>query len=127
MKTLLVLLLSISIANAGDSVVVLAKGAPAPFDGVLFSREMEKQIRQIDLDNDYLKRQNTSLIKLNTLSEQENTIITKRYENMQLKANELAEKQVKMENNSFWKTTLYFMSGALLTGVVAYGAARAGR
>ena len=124
MKFLLVFVLSISIAQAGNT-VVLAKNQPAPFDGVLFSKEMEKQIRQIDLDNAYLKQQNNSLSRLNAISEEETTIVTKRYENMLLKANELAEKQVKMENNSFWKSTLYFVAGAALTGLITYSVTRA--
>jgi len=124
MKILLILCLSISLAHAGN-VSVITKGTPAPFDGVLFSREMEKAIRQTDLDNVFLKQQNASLTRLNDLSEQETAIVTKRYENMQLKANELAEKQVKMDNNSFWKNSLYFISGALITGLITYGVARA--
>ncbi|MFZ4411443.1 MAG: hypothetical protein ACOYOV_00070 [Bacteroidales bacterium] len=123
MKLLLVFILSISIAHAGN-VSVIAKGTPAPFDGVLFSREMEKQIRQTNLDNVYLKQQNASLTRLNDLSEQETSIVTKRYENMALKVNELAEKQIKADNASFWKSTLYFVAGAIMTGIITYSVTR---
>lgn len=120
MKYILILFLSTSLAF-GQDVKVLSKGTPAPFDGVLFSKEMEKSIRQIDLDNAYLKQQNASLNRLNDLSNQENDILSKRYENMALKANQLAEQQVKAENASFWKNALYFVGGALITGVISYG------
>jgi hypothetical protein len=117
MRIALCLLLISNICIA-EEVKVLKKGESVPFDGVLFSKEKEKEVRA-DLETS--EKKIVTLRKLNELNESEITILNKRLELYQNKAKELADREVKSENNTFLKNSLYFLSGALLTGLIGYG------
>jgi hypothetical protein len=120
MKAILCLLLISNIVIA-EEVKVVKKGESVPFDGVLFTKEKEKEVRA-DLETS--EKKIITLRKLNELSESEITILNKRLELYQNKARELADREVKSENNTFLKNSLYFLSGALLTGLIGYGVVR---
>jgi hypothetical protein len=113
--------MSISIACASEDVKVIKKGDIAPFDGVIFTREVERSIRE---ELEFNKVKIDKLTKLNMLNEQELEVISKRLELNQKISRELADREVKIENNSFLKNTLYFLSGALITGIIAHGVNR---
>ena len=117
MRIALCLLLISNICIA-EEVKVVKKGESVPFDGVLFSKEKEKEVR-VDLETS--EKKIVTLRKLNELNESEITILNKRLELYQNKAKELADREVKSENNTFLKNSLYFLSGALLTGLIGYG------
>ena len=117
MKAILCLLLISNIVIA-EEVKVVKKGESVPFDGVLFTKEKEKEVRA-DLETS--EKKIITLRKLNELSESEITILNKRLELYQNKARELADREVKSENNTFLKNSLYFLSGALITGLIGYG------
>jgi len=101
-----------------SEVKVLKKGESAPFDGVLFTKEMEKSIR---MDIQLSEKKVETLNKLNELNEKEIEILSKRLEIHQNKNREFADREVEYENSTFWKHTLYFISGALITGLISYG------
>lgn len=107
-----------------QSVKVVKKGESVPFDGVLFTKEMEKSIR---MDIQLYEKKVTTLTKLNELNEKENDILTKRVVVYQNKARELADREVRQERDTFWRNALFFVSGALLTGVIGYGVVQAYR
>ena len=113
-------MISYSQANAQD-VKVVKKGETVPFDGVLFTKELEKSIR---MDIQLSEKKVDTLSKLNDLNEKEIDILTKRLQLHQQKTIEMADREVESENRSFWKNTIYFISGAIITGLISYGVNR---
>jgi hypothetical protein len=118
MKFIISLMLCINFCYA-ESVKVVKKGETVPFDGVLFTKEKEKEVRN-NIENS--EKKIITLAKLNELD-----IINKRLELYQNKSRELADREVKNENNTFLKNSLYFLSGALITGLIGYGVIQAYR
>jgi hypothetical protein len=123
MKLLLSLFLITNLCFAQE-VKVVKKGEAVPFDGVLFTKELEKDIRG---DIDKLKRRNEILVKINEVTEKEVDVLTKRLSLYQSKSKELADREVKSERDVFIKNALYFLSGALITGFISYGVTQANR
>jgi hypothetical protein len=124
MIKLIVLFLTVNLCFADNSVKVIKKGESAPFDGVLFTRELEKDIR-----NDLIvyEKKSAALTRLNDINEKEIEILNKRLNLYQAKAKELAERETKAESDSFLKNATYFISGAIITGVIGYGVIKAYR
>jgi hypothetical protein len=123
MKLLLLLILSTNLCLA-ESVKVVKKGEPVPFDGVLFTKELEKDIRN---DMETYKKKVEVLTKIDELNNKEIDILSKRLEVYQKKSLELAEKSSKLERDSYLKNAGYFLSGALLTGFLGYAVIQAYR
>jgi hypothetical protein len=123
MKLIIAFILSFNIALAND-VKVVKKGEVVPFDGVLFTKELEKDIRN---DIQILNKKVDTLTKINDINEKELNIVNKRLALYQNKADELTKREVKSERDSLVKNTLYFLSGALLTGIIGYGVIKAYR
>ena len=121
MKLIISLLMITNFCFAQD-VKVVKKGESVPFDGVLFTKELEKDIRE---DMEKLKRRNDILVKINEVSEKEIDIVTKRLILYQEKSKELADREVQSERDQFIKNALYFLSGALITGLISYGVTKA--
>lgn len=120
---LLILILFLNSAFAND-VKVVKKGEVVPFDGVLFTRELEKDIRN---DIQILTKKVDTLTKLNDINEKENEIITKRLKLYQDKSDQLAKNEAKLEKDTLMKNTFYFVMGAVLTGAIGYGVIKAYR
>lgn len=123
MKLMITFILSFNVAFAND-VKVVKKGEVVPFDGVLFTKELEKDIRN---DIQILNKKVNTLTKINDINEKELDIVNKRLALYQNKADELTKREVKSERDSLVKNTLYFLSGALLTGIIGYGVIKAYR
>ncbi len=123
MKILIAFILTTGLAAAQD-VKVVKKGELVPYDGVLFPKEKEREIRT---ELETFEKKIITLRKLNDLNEKEIDILQKRVELYHKKSVELADREVKQESNSFVKSAIYFVSGALLTGVIGYGVIQAYR
>jgi len=118
---LLILVYLFTTLAMADEVKVLKKGDTVPFDGVLFSKQLEKEIREeVELNKLRIEK----LTKLNELSEREIVVLTKRLEVTQKISLELADREVRKEDKEFLKNTLYFITGALVTGLIAHGVNR---
>jgi len=117
MKILLIFLLITNICFAED-IKVVKKDDKVPFDGVLFSKELEKSIR---MDMQISEKKIDMLTKINDLNEKEINILTKRLEIHQEKTREIIDREVQIENSTFWRNTIYFISGSLITGLISYG------
>ena len=115
---LIVSLLLISNFCLAQVVKVVKKGEVVPVDGFLFPKELEKDIRE---DVIKLKKRNEILTKINEVNEKEIDIVTKRLSLYQSKSKELADREVQAERDQFIKSALYFLSGALITGLISYG------
>jgi hypothetical protein len=115
--------LCVNIALA-DQVKVIKKGDPAPFDGVLFTKELEKEIRNnLSIADDRIKLLN----KINDLNNKEIEILSNRLELYQKKSLELSDINSKIENTTFIKNAGYFLAGAVITGFIGYGVVQAYR
>jgi hypothetical protein len=125
MKYLLLLLLSLN-AIAQD-VVTVKKGDTVPFDGVLFTKEKELEVRKEVLEKDFLQKKASLLEELGKVQKEELDISNKRIEIYQARAQEMADREVKSESREFLKNALYFTAGAVLTGVLGYGVIQAYR
>jgi len=115
--------LCVNIALA-DQVKVIKKGDPAPFDGVLFTKELEKEIRNnLSIADDRIKLLN----KINDLNNRVIEILSNRLELYQKKSLELSDINSKIENTTFIKNAGYFLAGAVITGFIGYGVVQAYR
>jgi hypothetical protein len=122
-RTIIAILLTMTCLNvyAENQAKVLKKGEVAPFNGVLLSDELEHSVRtELQTNKEKIEK----LKKINELSEQEIEVLTKRMELHRKIVNEYADREAKTENTSFLKNTLYFISGALITGIIAHGVNR---
>lgn len=114
---ILLLFLSINICMA-DQVKVLKKGEAAPFDGVLFTKELEKEIRT----NQIIADEKVKLLsRINELNNKEIDVLLNRIDLYQKKSLELSEMNSKIEDTAFIKNAGYFLAGALITGFIGYG------
>jgi hypothetical protein len=119
----LICILLINSCFATD-VKVVKKGDTVPFDGVLFTKELEKDIRN---DIIILEKKNAALTRLSDINDKEIKILNERLSLYQDKAKELATRETISESNSFLRNAVYFLSGAVLTGVIGYGVVKAYR
>lgn len=107
-----ILLVSIPVL-AEDKVKYLGQNDPAPYAGYLFTPEATKQLRVDAIELDGSKRLNQYY------SEQINTYET-RLKDYQQQNNELSSR-LASSDTSFFSKAGYFIFGAVLTGMIAYG------
>lgn len=119
----LILILSINLCFAED-VKVVKKGEVVPFDGVLFSKELERQIRN---DKIILEEKVRILKSINELNIEHNSVLSSRLDLYQKKTTQLIEMNGKIEKSTFIQNAGYFMAGALITGFIGYGVIQAYR
>lgn len=123
MKLLISFFLLANIALA-DEVKVVKKGDTVPYDGVLFTKDKEREIRT---DLEISEKKILTLKRLNDLNEKEIEILNKRVELYQKKTKEIVNLQLQEDKYSNAKNALYFISGALITGLIGYGVIKAYR
>lgn len=119
MKYLLILLVSFN--TLAQDVITVKKGDIVPFDGVLFTKEKEMQVRKEVLEKDFLQKKNSLLEELGKVQTDQLEIANKRVDLYQKRVQEMADREVRSENREFLRSALYFTAGAILTGVLGYG------
>jgi hypothetical protein len=97
------------------------KGQAAPFTGYLFSPDKEKEARQDSESLRYYKTLDETNIKLMALKDREMELIREQSKMWQEQSSELSKQLQQSKDSNFWKTTLYFGLGALLTTALAFG------
>ena len=120
-----ILLLLFTVNCLAQDVVVVKKGDVVPFDGVLFTKEKEKELRQTKLDLETSEKKVILLSDLNELNKKELDVVSKRLDLYQDKVREMADREVKSESRTFLQNSVYFISGALITGLIGYGIVKA--
>ena len=106
-------------------VVYVEKGKLAPYSGYLFSPEKEKETRLMVKEMGYYKNLSESMDKL---LKSDQVLITQQDTRIELyntQITNLSELAYKNESDSFWRNTLYFTLGAVLTGVIVFGVNKA--
>jgi len=130
MKSLAVLLISILLVGQpclADDVKFVRQGEPSPFTGYLFSVEKEKELRLLDQKLEFANMKVDLLKKSNELQNEMLTISAQRSEMYKTNSDSLSKQLADHKSDNFWKNTLYFSLGAVLSGVVAYGVSRSVR
>lgn len=118
MKILSWLIISCFLVNSAlaDDAKYLEQGKPAPFTGYLITSEKAEKIRLMDIDLTTERRVNSAL-------KDENAFLTQRLENSKTHIQHLQSEVARKDD--FWVKTGYFIAGALVTGLIAYGTVRA--
>lgn len=123
--TLLSLLL-VQSAYATDP-TLLRKGDVAQSEGWLFSRELEASNRQRLLDADLYKQLDLSNQRIIQYHVQEKEILKQQADLWRNQSTELSKQLVSAEDRSFWRNTLFFLAGALVTTAITFGVSKAAR
>ncbi len=121
MKYIVIMLLFSSVSQATDSVVYLPKDQKAPYDGYLFTPDMEKEVRLNTINLKYSEELNASLVKINAIHKDNLQILDQRVKLYQDQSDSLAKSLESSRSTSFFEKTLYFGLGAIITGGIAYG------
>lgn len=123
MKKALILLLILSNTCFAD-VKFLNKGEPAPFEGFLFDRKAEMNLRLTEEKLEFCDKSKEILNSLNKNQEDRYNIMTDRLKIRDQQIDTLAKRVVE-SRESFWVTNIgFFILGALVTTGVAYGVSR---
>ena len=93
-------------------VTYLLANQPAPCTGYLFSPEKEYEIR---FKNESIKYMEELIATQKVVIDKSN----QRIENFQQYSLELEKELKNRDKHEFWKSTLYFTLGAVLTGIIA--------
>lgn len=123
-KSLLIGLIIVSLTSsvfAQDS-IGLSKGAPAPFSGILFTRQKSEQIRTELIERDQFKIFNKTLLE-NSEIQQKIISNQKLQVDILLKQNErLVQQTEKAESMNNWQRATWFGLGIISAGFAVYGA-----
>lgn len=118
---LLVLILSFASISATAQVKYLEQGQQAPFTGYLFSPDKEQEARQNTEAVQHLRKLDEYNQKIIQLKDEEIQLINGQKQMWQKQSEDLSKQLQAKENSGFWKQTLYFGLGALVTTALAYG------
>jgi len=118
MKLLLIFLLSFSCY--AQEIVAIKKGQIAPIDGFIITRAAHNKIKA---KMETLEYENIKLHDL-AIAQDEAIVHLKRHKATLLEHNTSLRTELKRKPTGFWQKTGYFVLGAVLTGVVSYGAVR---
>lgn len=113
MKKLLILILLISNITLAEDSVQLGKGQLAPFDGFLLPKEKVIELKNQDLDNQFLKKTNQNLELINQDYEKRLTLY--------INQNDKLAKRLTESDTNILEKSGYFLLGAVITGVIGYG------
>jgi len=117
LNSLCLLLIITPVNTFAEDVIKLDKGTPAPYTGYLFSPETEQKARLSVKELSYYK-------ELNIINEEALNLYSKRLTLTDTENLQLRDTIRKQEDVNFWKNTLYFVFGAVITGAIAIGVNR---
>lgn len=106
-----IFILSTQVALAGQ-VTAIQKGAPAPYEGVLFDIEAANDLRKKDLDFSFGQKQNEYLTK-------ENGLLNQRVDLAQKEIQHLNDK-----NSSFLGVSGGFIGGVITTVLITFAVSK---
>jgi polyhydroxyalkanoate synthesis regulator phasin len=106
---------------------LLHKGDLSPNEGWLFSRELEADNRQRLMDADILKQLDASNQRVIQYHIQEKDILKQQADLWHGQADNLSKQLVQAEDRSFWRNSMFFVLGALITTAITFGVNKASR
>lgn len=116
-----VLFAALSSTPALAQVKYLEKGEPAPYTGFLFTPEKEQEVRQANEALKYFKLVDETNQRIIKLKDDELALIKDQGAIWRNQADALSKQLQEEKNSSFWRNTLYFGLGAVLTTALAFG------
>jgi hypothetical protein len=117
-------LLSIS-ANA--QVEYIEKGKPAPYTGYLFTPEKEADVRKANEDLKLFKLIDDNNSKILKLKEDQLVVVKEQADLWKNQSERLSKQLVDAEDRGFWRNTLYFGLGAIVTTAIVFGVNQASK
>lgn len=111
---ILCILFSLPLHAAEPDNVVLNKGDVSPYTGVLIPPERAGRIRLVDIDLD-------TCAKISVLKDDENKVLTDRLNNANAANDMLTKRLADTKEDGFFAKPLYFILGAVVTGLIAQG------
>ena len=122
----LLLFLSIFISQVSlAQVKYLEKGEAAPYTGYLFTPEKETEVRQGAEALKYFKLVDETNGRIIKLKDDELVLVRQQSDIWRTQSEALSKELQGQKNTGFWKQTLYFGLGALLTTALAFGVNKA--
>lgn len=118
------LLLLLSMSVQAQDVTYLKQGEVAGYDGFLFSVPKEKELRLLDAQLTNCVTRSDLLMRSYDLQTNIIALSDKRLSNYQEQIDNLNKQAVTAKSDTFWMSALYFLSGAVITGLVAFGLAK---
>jgi hypothetical protein len=113
MKYLLIISLLFSQITYAQDAVLLEQGKAAPFSGYLLSRDKVVELKNNTIDLEYSRKENNNLKLIQTDYE-------KRL-NLYIEQNDKLSERLHKSDTGFLEKSGYFIFGALITGLLAYG------
>jgi len=113
MRKILSLTLLLAITAQAQQVTTIPKGTPAPYDGVLFDKSSELQIRDQIIEAEGLAKKYSIVTEQNGILKEDSLM-------WRTRAQELAKEGVSVRNDSQIKMIGTFLMGAIVTTVVAF-------
>lgn len=113
MKKLLTIILLFSQLCLAEDSVQLGKGQLAPFDGFLLPKERIIELKNQDLDFQFVNKENSNL-----------KLINQDYEkrlNLYIEQNDKLAKRVTESDTNVFEKAGFFILGAVITGAIGYG------
>lgn len=126
-RAISVLILLLVASPSWGNVTYLNKGDVAPYEGYLFSIEAEKKLRVTDQELTLCTEKNDLLTKSVAINLELTTVYKNKADLYQQHSENLSKQLLAEKSDSFLSKGFYFVLGAALTGLVAYGAAHAVR
>ena len=114
MRILFIVIVSLNLCHAQD-IAPIRQGEPAPFDGYVIDKSMEKKVRQIKEDHKKQKELNVKMEELGVIQQSQVTVYKE-----QLTTLEKDNSTLRTNNNL--SSIVYFGLGVLATSLAAYGA-----
>ena len=121
----IVLSLSLISHIAAAQVKYVEKGEPAPYTGYLFTPEKELEVRQANEALKYFKLADETNTRIIKLKDDELVLVRQQADIWKNQSDALSKELQEQKNSGFWKQTLYFGLGALLTTALAFGVNKA--
>jgi hypothetical protein len=105
-----------------NEVVLLERGKPAPYSGVLFPVEKANELRKMAIELDTLRAVNESYIKSIGLYQKTIQLHDEKYNLLYQQNDRLAEALVESRRSNDLQRVIWFTLGVLATGFAFYGA-----
>jgi hypothetical protein len=121
---LCVLLIS---SNSFAQVSLIQKDQPAPYTGYLFSLKSEQENKIQLLQGDFYKEQHNLDQEIMNIQKEKIKELDLQVGMWKVQVDDLSLRLSKQEDNNFLKSTLYFLAGAVLTGVIVFGVNKASK
>jgi len=108
------------VGHMASAQTFITKTTPAPSDGYLFTKDQELKNRLQLIDLDFYKEAYPTL-------QNSNKILNDQVDLWRTRAVDATQTLEKHETDTFWRDTLYFLGGCVVTTALAFAVAKASK